>query len=80
MITLDKSWDLSASVQMFGTDPTTYAEKQFQTKLPGRFDPSIATPEQIQTIGRALAGGFTTNTFVDTLLTAQKNINKIEGD
>lgn len=79
MITIDKSWDLSATIQMFGTDQTTYEEKQSQTKLPGRFDPSIATPEQIQTIGSKLTG-FTTNTYIDTLLTAQKNINQIEGN
>lgn len=80
MIELDKSWDLSANLKMAGTDPSTYEEKVFQTKLPGRFDPSIATYEQIQSIGQALIIGFTQNTYVDVLLTAQKSINTVEGD
>lgn len=72
MIELTKKWDLSATIVQ--TDPNSV---KFQTKITGRFDPAVATPEKIFSLTYALKG-LTRNTYVDTLLTAQRNLNDLE--
>lgn len=71
MITPNKSWDLSGTIQMLNTNNEDYNQK-----ITGRFDPNTATPEQIFTLMVALAS-LTTNTYVDTKLTAQKSLNEL---
>lgn len=75
MIALNKNWDLSATIKQM-----TVNNEKFQTKIPGRFDPEIATGEDIQTLCTILIGAFTTNTYIETLMTAQRNLTEIIED
>lgn len=75
MITPDKSWDLSGTLQMLNSNNETYNQK-----LTGRFDPNTATAEKIFTLATALTS-LTRNSYVDTKLTAQKSLaDLIDGD
>lgn len=71
-IQLNKNWDLSVEIKQVAPDNTN-----FQTKLPGRFDPETATKEKILTLVFAFID-FTGNTFSGANLTAHHPLESVE--
>lgn len=72
MISLDKNWDLSAAIQQKNQN-----NEKFQITLPGRFDPSTVTAQQIEKLTTELINKFTSNTYIDTNITAHRLLNDI---
>lgn len=74
MIQIDNDWDLSANVQIIDSNNNIS-----QSKIPGRFDPAVTNPQQIESLIGAMMYGFTTNTQGSIFLTARVSLLELDG-
>lgn len=75
MIQIDLTWDLSATMSQLNVN-----NEKLTTKIIGRFKPDTATPEKIRTLAVMFVNQFTSNTYVDSILTVKKNLSDLEED